>query len=259
MGNFEFDGQKYKNASTHQKEWGARIISELNLEGKESILDLGCGDGVLTKMLSEIVPRGKVLGIDSSKGMLETARELEGSNLSFLYMDINKLNLFEEFDLIFSNATLQWVKDHDNLLRNCRKALKANGIVRFNFAGDGNCSNFFEVIKEVIIATEYKGFFTSFEWPWYMPTLSQYDKLASQHKFSDWKVWGENADRYFKNKDEMIRWIEQPSLVPFLKYLHDDEKAKFRDEVVDKMVKKTIQPDGTCFETFRRINFFARK
>ena len=75
MGNFEFDGQKYKNASTHQKEWGTRIISELNLKGTERILDLGCGDGVLTKLLAEKVPEGKVLGVDASIGMLDTAKE----------------------------------------------------------------------------------------------------------------------------------------------------------------------------------------
>jgi trans-aconitate 2-methyltransferase len=49
----EFDGEAYKKASTHQKEWGNKIIAELNLTGNESILDLGCGDGVLTSQLSE--------------------------------------------------------------------------------------------------------------------------------------------------------------------------------------------------------------
>ena len=54
MSNFEFDGEKYKQASRHQKEWGNRLISELEFVGNESILDLGCGDGVLTEQLSSI-------------------------------------------------------------------------------------------------------------------------------------------------------------------------------------------------------------
>lgn len=66
MGKFEFDGEKYKNASSHQKEWGTRIISELTFTGAETILDLGCGDGRLTKQLADLVPEGKVLGIDAS-------------------------------------------------------------------------------------------------------------------------------------------------------------------------------------------------
>jgi len=259
MGNFEFDGQKYKKASSHQKEWGTRIVTELNLMGTESILDLGCGDGVLTKLLAEMVPEGNVLGIDASIGMLETAKELEGTNLAFKHLDIREMDFDEEFDLIFSNAALQWVKDHKRVLDNCLKALKINGVVRFNFAGDGNCSNFFEVIRQVIAESMYREYFENFEWPWFMPTILQYEKLVRQSDFREWKVWEENADRNFKGEDEMIKWIDQPSLVPFLKFLPNTMKEEFRDEVVRKMVRKTIQPDGTCFENFRRINVFARK
>ena len=56
MGTFEFDGDKYKKASRHQKEWGNSLIGELSLKGKEEILDLGCGDGSLTEYLSQFVP-----------------------------------------------------------------------------------------------------------------------------------------------------------------------------------------------------------
>lgn len=61
MNNFDFDGEKYKKASKHQKEWGNSLISSLSLKGNENILDLGCGDGVLTQQLSKSVPQGNVL------------------------------------------------------------------------------------------------------------------------------------------------------------------------------------------------------
>ena len=66
----EFDGKKYTAASTHQKEWGAKLIHELSISGTEKILDLGCGDGALTAQLAALTPQGAVLGIDASYGDL---------------------------------------------------------------------------------------------------------------------------------------------------------------------------------------------
>ncbi len=257
MGNFEFDGAKYRNASAHQKEWGTKVMAGLSLSGVESILDLGCGDGQLTKQLAGLVPRGKVLGIDASLGMIGTAKELEGPNLSFVHLDIDRMQFNHAFDLIFSNAALHWVKDHQLLLGNCKRALKPNGLIRFNFAGDGNCSNFYEVIRRIMNRTEFKSYFQDFAWPWFMPEICVYEKLVNRHGFSNIKVWKENADRYF-TREELIRWIDQPSIVPFLTVIPDKKKGFFRDEVVQTMMEKTRQPDGTCFETFRRINVYAK-
>ena len=102
----EFDGEKYKQSSKHQKEWGNRLISELKIKGNEAILDLGCGDGVLTEELSMLVPHGKVIGIDASIGMINTAKKLERDNLIFICMDINDMDFVNQFDLVFSNVFL---------------------------------------------------------------------------------------------------------------------------------------------------------
>ena len=259
MKSHEFDGEKYKKASKHQKEWGNAIISELKLSGDESILDLGCGDGVLTKQLSELVPSGKVLGIDGSEGMINTAKIISSSNLTFERMDINDIAFENEFDFIFSNAALHWIKEHDKLISNCYKALRQNGFIRFNFGGAGNCSNFIAVIKEVIKYEKYKDFFEDFEWPWYMPSVKEYDEKFSNSNFSDVEIWEENADRYFNNQDEMIKWIEQPSIVPFIKLVDERLKNEFLYEVIKLMIERTKQSDGRCFETFRRINVYASK
>jgi trans-aconitate methyltransferase len=256
---FEFDGKKYKQASTHQKEWGNKMIAGFKLNGNERILDLGCGDGILTQQLSQLVPEGYVLGIDSSKGMIETAKELESANLSFRLLSINDIDFKDEFDLIFSNATLHWIIDHRNLLNRTYKALRKQGIIRFNFAGDGNCSAFFSVIKLVMAHSEYKDYFRTFEWPWYMPRLVDYRLLIDSCDFLETNVWGENADRYFQTKDEMIKWIDQPSLVPFIKLVDESKRPGFREKVISEMLKLSEQDDGRCFETFRRINVYAKK
>lgn len=250
----EFDGKKYEKASAHQKEWGSRIIAELDLAGDEKVLDLGCGDGALTAQITGLLPGGEVVGIDASKGMIDAARPKARENLRFLLMDINDLDFTGQFDLVFSNATLHWVRDHEKLLQNVKRALGQNGRVRFNFAGDGNCANFFQVIRQAMALKEYADCFADFEWPWYMPAVEEYAALADAAGFRDVKVWGENADRFFPDAETMIKWIDQPSLVPFLALLPDDLQPSFRNFVITRMLEQTAQPDGRCFETFRRIN-----
>jgi len=260
MAKYEFNGDKYKKASRHQKEWGIALINELNLYGCESVLDLGCGDGILTGKIAKELKHGKVLGIDSSGGMIKTAKKLESDNLRFIRMDINEFNFCNEFDIIVSNATLHWVKDHKGLLKRSHSALTKGGMIRFNFAGDGNCSNFFDVVNRVMHENDFKHYFINFEIPWFMPGINEYKNIMLESPFKDYEVWGENKDRYFSNKEEMIKWIDQPSIVPFLNEINDKcIKKKFRDMVVDRMIKKTMGTDGKCFETFRRINVYAKK
>jgi trans-aconitate methyltransferase len=254
----EFDGKKYAAASAHQKEWGTKLIRELSISGSERILDLGCGDGALTSQLAALT-EGAVIGIDASQGMIETAKLHQGKNVSFEVYDISILDFEDEFDIIFSNAALHWIKNHNALLKNVFRALKSGGILKFNFAGDGNCANFFGVVKEVIKLPQFVRYFSDFEWPWYMPTVEEYELLVRGIPFTESRVWGENADRFFADAETMIKWIDQPSLVPFMKLVSDEHKEDFRQFVIARMVQKTRHADGSCFETFRRINVVARK
>lgn len=255
----DFDGKKYKEASAHQKDWGTKVITDLSLKGCEKVLDLGCGDGVLTSKIAALLPQGFVLGIDASQSMIDTAQEQRVSNLQFQHSDINKIEFENEFDVVFSNAALHWVKDHNRLMQNVHKALRPEGILRFNFAGDGNCVNFFRVIKEVMGLPEYRDDFKGFVWPWYMPTSKDYEILVRDSRFREFKVWEENADRYFMTASQMVNWIDQPSIVPFLNYIKDTRRQEFRNIVVEKMLIDTNQNDGTYFEAFRRVNVFAKK
>ncbi|MBN2312899.1 MAG: methyltransferase domain-containing protein [Sedimentisphaerales bacterium] len=257
---FEFDGEKYKRASDQQKAWGKGVICELELSGHERILDLGCGDGVLTAELAKHVPDGFVLGIDASENMIATARkDHAGANLRFERQDINTMGFGSEFDVVFSNATLHWIKDHKRLLRNVFESLKDRGIVRFQFASDGNCSNLLRIVRDVMSESPYIDAFREFDWPWYMPTCREYQTLVDEVPFTETKVWCTNADRYFESSEAMTRWIDQPSLVPFLGWIAESDRQGFRDAVVERMIDETQQDDGTCFETFRRINVWARK
>ena len=255
----EFEGKKYEKASAHQKEWGAKLVSELALKGNERVLDLGCGDGVNTALMAELLPNGEVVGLDASKGMIDTAKSRESDNLQFIIMDIDEIAFEDEFDVIYSNAALHWVKDHRLLFRNVYRALRNGGILRFNFAADGNCAHFFKVIRKAMAKAEFSRFFSDFSWPWYMPTVHEYTQLVNQSELMAVKVWGENADRYFPDTETMIGWLDQPSLVPFMACLEESHRADFREYVIGEMIRETKQEDGQCFETFRRINLLGSK
>ena len=77
--------------------------------------------------------------------------------------------------------------------------------------------------------------------------------------FKNIVVTEENADRFFTDAEEMIGWIDQPSLVPFMQYVPEELKEAFRNEVIDASLKRAIQLDGTCFQPFRRLKVSATK
>ncbi len=256
----EFDGEKYKHASSQQHEWGVQLIGELDLKGSERILDLGCGHGALTAELAALVPAGSVLGIDMSESMIVTATtDHIHANLQFEIHDINDIDFESQFDIVFSNATLHWIKNHRTLLQKVRKCLKPGGRLRCQFAGHGNCSNLIASLCQVMASERWMPYFTESEWPWYMPTIDQYRVLLGDVQFTESNVWCQNGDKYFETLDKMVAWIDQPCLVPFLASVDERDRKPFRDEVINQMIKKTRRADGTFYETFRRLNVLARR
>ena len=233
------------------------MIEELELRGDEQILDIGCGDGRLTAQLAERVPGGSVLGIDASSAMIDGARKHERANLSFTVIDAAQLPFVEQFDLIFSNAALHWLDDHRSLLSLMERALKPGGKVRVSFGAEGNCVNLIGTLRLLLEEERFRTPFAGFKWPWYMPHVDEYRELVRQLPFSNARVWGENADRYFPDSSALFAWIDQPSIVPFVAYLDPATAETFRAAVHEQMLERTLQPDGTCFETFRRLNLLA--
>jgi trans-aconitate 2-methyltransferase len=256
---YPFDGARYEAASHCQREWGIELIQELRLSGAESILDLGCGNGVITRALADRVPHGRVVGVDSSPSMLKAAETHKTANMELKLLDITAIAFDAEFDVIFSNAALHWVLDHRKLLMRIYAALKPRGFVRVQFGGAGNIVHLIAILREVMRDPEYTQWFAEFRWPWYMPSVTEYEALLAQTEFRRYRVWMTNRDRHFTDEQELIRMVEEAGLVPFLTALPEEMKSCFRDTVIKHLIAKTRQPDGRCFETFRRINVYAEK
>ncbi len=256
---YEFDGNQYEKASTHQTSWGERMVELLPLNGTERVLDIGCGDGRVTQKIALRVPNGAVLGIDASNGMITSAKKYESENLRFKVLEVNELSFHEQFDVVFSHAALHWVRDHGILLQKTYEALQLGGYAKLNFAGNGTCPTLIEVIREAMSHTLYAKYFTEFVWPWYMPNSIEYQKMLSQSPFQEVEVWEEHKERLFPSADPLIKWIDQPCLVPFLAVISGKDKQEFRDTVIDHMVQRARQTKGGFLELFCRLDVFAKK
>ena len=235
------------------------MVELLPLNGTERVLDIGCGDGRVTQKIALRVPNGAVLGIDASNGMISAAKKYKSDNLRFKLLEVNELSFQEQFDVVFSNAALHWVLDHGMLLKKIYGALRPGGYARLNFAGNGTCPTLIRIIREIMAQASYAKYFTEFLWPWYMPNKIEYQNILLESPFQDVKLSEEFKERLFPSADSLIKWIDQPCLVPFLAVINEKDKQGFRDMVIDQMRRETRQDGGGFLEQFCRIDVLARK
>lgn len=254
-----WDGGDYERQSSHQRAWGSGIVAEFLLRGDERILDLGCGDGSVTRQLAARVPRGSVLGIDAAEGQLAAAQDRCPANMAVQVLDIAALAFEAEFDLIFSNAALHWVGDHAALLDRAHRALAPGGILRVQFGGDGNIPNLLDCLRRRMAAPHFVGAFAGFRWPWFFPSVPEYDRLLRASPFGAGEAWIEPKAQRFTDAEAIAGWIDNPCLIPFLQALPAALRRPFRDGVVADMLARTRQADGGYLEPFSRINVRAQK
>ena len=122
----------YEQKSKGQRNGGLDLIDMLNIEKGATVLDLGCGTGYLTKVLSERVgPEGKVVAVDPDGERLKIAREkYPASNIQYIQAD-DKTFPPEQYDLVFSNAVIHWISDKQRLLKHVYNNLCTGGHFAF--------------------------------------------------------------------------------------------------------------------------------
>jgi trans-aconitate methyltransferase len=148
----EWNAEEYNQISEPQFRWGLEVLAELELAGDETVLDAGCGSGRLSAALLERLPRGRVIALDVSDGMLDVARrELAryGDRVSFVRADLTALELKHVADVVFSTATFHWVHDHLALFKGLHRALKPGGRLHAQCGGVGNLQQHLELAARV--------------------------------------------------------------------------------------------------------------
>lgn len=145
-----WEPKHYEKHARYVTNYGRDVVDLLNPQKNESILDLGCGDGVLTKVIQEY--GAKVIGIDASPDMIHAA---QARGLDVHVMDAHQLPFNETFDAVFSNAALHWMLDPDAVLKGVARALKKNGRFVAEQGGTGNVQHITNAISTVLTQHNY--------------------------------------------------------------------------------------------------------
>jgi trans-aconitate methyltransferase len=165
-----WNAEVYRTNARFVSDLGMPVVELLDPKPGERILDLGCGDGVLTKKLQDI--GCELVGIDSSPELVEAAMAL---GLDVAVKDASEMDFNEEFEAVFSNAVLHWVKEPDVVIRRVVRALRPGG----RFVAECGGYRCIETIQLALVTElETRGYDGWAANPWYFPTDQEYgDRL----------------------------------------------------------------------------------
>jgi trans-aconitate methyltransferase len=165
--------EQYAQQARFVSDLGMPVVELLAPRAGERILDLGCGDGSLTKKLVEL--GCQVVGVDASPAMVAAAQML---GLDARVMDGQSLPFEQEFDAVFSNAALHWMPQTDVVIAGIWRSLKPGGRFVGECGGSGNTAT---VVHTLAYALQRRGLNADAVNPWYFPTVEEYrHKLEAQ-------------------------------------------------------------------------------
>jgi trans-aconitate methyltransferase len=242
-----WDPDKYAEHTRFVSDLGMPVVALLRAVPGERVLDLGCGDGVLTRKLLEI--GCEVTGVDASPEMVRAAVE---RGVDARVMDAHALTFEEEFDAVFSNAALHWMKQPECVVSGVRRALKAAGRFVGEFGGRGNVHR---LHRALLRAVADRGIAPGEIDPWYFPSPEDYRELLEASGFEVGYI--ELIDRPTPLPTGVIGWIESVAR-PFLVAVKPDQRGALLAEV-EEHVRPFLLKDGTWYADYVRLRFSAAK
>jgi trans-aconitate methyltransferase len=242
-----WDPETYRRHAGFVAELGRPAVELLAPRPGERVLDLGCGDGRLTEML--VAAGCRVIGVDASAPQVEAAR---ARGLEARVMDGQALAFREEFDAVFSNAALHWMKRPRRVLEGVWSALRPGG----RFVGEfGAKDNVAAVTRAIDEALRRRGLSYADRDPWYYPAADEYRAELEAAGFEVRHL--ETFARPTPLPGQMTAWLETFAGA-FLSALPPAERSAFCREIESALIP-TLFRDGLWFVDYVRLRFHAVK
>jgi trans-aconitate methyltransferase len=232
--------------------YGNNLIDLLEIRKGEKILDLGCGTGDLANRLCAM--SGNVIGVDKSRNMISQA-SMKYPEIKFAVRDVTNLGYTNEFDVVFSNATLHWVKQPKQALNCIYQSLRPSGRFVAEFGGRGNVQM---ITNEIINQINQTGIeFNKEQFPWYYPSIGEYSSLMEEVGFR--VTFAEHFDRPtpLDGDNGLRNWIEM-----FGSQFFDGIDERSKDKIIMKIeeeLKDTLYKDGRWVADYKRIRVIGLK
>jgi trans-aconitate methyltransferase len=226
---------------------GSAVLDLLAPAKDEKILDLGCGDGVLTVRLAEA--GATVVGVDASAEMIAAAKE---RGLDAHVVDGHGLAFNHDFDAVFSNAALHWMsRDPDAVIAGVRRALKPRGRFVGEFGGHGNVA---AICTALVAALNKRGIDGAARLPWFFPSADDYRRRLENHGFQVETI--ALIPRPTPLPTGMEGWL-RTFADPFLHGLTDSDRQGVLDDAVALLTATLRDVAGNWTADYVRLRFKA--
>ena len=224
------------------------VVELLAPRQRERVLDLGCGDGVLT---AKLVAMGcDVVGVDGSASMISAAKAL---GLDARVIDGQALRFHGEFDAVFSNAALHWMKQPEKVVDGVWRALKPGGRFVGEFGGYGNVST---IVAALEAGLRERAIDPAPFNPWYFPTDEAYRAMLTARGFAV------NMCMLFPRPTPLpgnvVGWLETFAQ-PFAAALPEPDRRAFFQSVMESCRPKLCDNGGRWYADYVRLRFSATK